>query len=84
MVNSAYILIRSFVLLVLAVGWLTLHVVLLVLAVGWLTLRRMGYVIIRPRNELHGRLCERFVAVLACIIEPVTALWPFDLQPTIE
>jgi len=44
MVNSAYILIRSFV--------------LLVLAVGWLTLRRKGYVIIRHRNKLHRRLSE--------------------------
>ncbi len=31
---------------------------LLVLAVIWLTLRRMGYVVIRPRNELHRRLSE--------------------------
>jgi len=44
MVTSAYILIGSFV--------------LLVPAIGWLTLRRMGYVIIRPRNELHRRLSE--------------------------
>ncbi len=32
--------------------------VLLVLTVIWLTLRRMGYVVIRPRNELHRRLSE--------------------------
>ncbi len=31
---------------------------LLVLAVIWLTLRRMGYVIVRRRNELHRRLSE--------------------------
>jgi len=43
-VNSAYILVGLFV--------------LLVLAVVWLTLRRMGYVIFRRRNELHRRLSE--------------------------
>ncbi len=42
--NSAYILVGLFV--------------LLVLAVVWLTLRRMGYVIFRRRNELHRRLSE--------------------------
>ena len=42
--TSAYILIGPFV--------------LLVLAVVWLTLRRMGYVIIRRRNERHHRLSE--------------------------
>ncbi|MCZ6860759.1 MAG: hypothetical protein O7I42_10870 [Alphaproteobacteria bacterium] len=42
--NSAYILVGAFVPLVLAVVWLTLH--------------RMGYVIIRRRNELHRPLSE--------------------------
>ncbi len=42
--NSAYILVGLFV--------------LLVLAVVWLTLRRMGYVNFRRRNELHRRLNE--------------------------
>ncbi len=42
--NSAYILVGLFV--------------LLILAVGWLTLRRMGYLDIRRRNELHRRLSE--------------------------
>ena len=43
--NSAYILAVLFV--------------LLLLAAVWLTLRRMGYVIIRRRDELHRRLSER-------------------------
>ncbi len=42
--NSAYILVGLFV--------------LLVLAVVWLTPRWVGYVIIRRRNELHRRLGE--------------------------
>ncbi len=42
--NSAYILVGLFV--------------LLVLAVVWLTPRWLGYVIIRRRNELHRRLSE--------------------------
>ncbi len=42
--TSAYILIGPFV--------------LLVLAVVWLTPRWVGYVIIRRRNELHRRLRE--------------------------
>jgi hypothetical protein len=42
--NSAYILVGLFV--------------LLVLAVVWLTPRWMSYVIIRHRNELHHRLSE--------------------------
>jgi hypothetical protein len=43
-VNSAYILVGLFV--------------LLVLTVVWLTPRWMGYVITRHRNELHRRLSE--------------------------
>ncbi len=42
--NSAYILVGLFV--------------LLVLTVVWLTPRWMGYVIIRHRNELHRRSSE--------------------------
>ncbi len=29
-------------------------------------------------------MCERSVAALACIINPVTASRPFDLQPAVE
>ncbi len=42
--NSTYILVGLFV--------------VLVLAVVWLTLRRLGYVIIRRRSERHHRLSE--------------------------
>ncbi len=52
--NSAYPLVGPFV--------------LLVLAVGWLTLRRMGYVIIRRRNERHHRLGVHEFAYPHCLL----------------
>ena len=36
------------------------------------------------KMDAFKALCERFVAVLACITDPVTTLRPFGLQPVVE